>query len=89
MPHFRETPVVGVPRNSLTRANAGAPANACTRVVKILYTCLTAGDGVVSGVVLSRMGWPDDIAPVIACLAAEHGRWATGQVLDATGGSSL
>ena len=58
-------------------------------MVKILYTCLTAGDGVVSGVVLSRMGWPDDIAAVIACLTSEHGRWATGQVLDATGGSSL
>lgn len=48
-----------------------------------------AQEGVASSVALGRVGQPDDIAAIIAFLASEDGRWITGQVLDATGGSSL
>ncbi|MFE9424518.1 SDR family oxidoreductase [Kitasatospora sp. NPDC006697] len=39
--------------------------------------------------VFDRVGEPADIADVVAFLASADGRWVTGQVLDATGGSFL
>jgi NAD(P)-dependent dehydrogenase (short-subunit alcohol dehydrogenase family) len=39
--------------------------------------------------VFNRVGEPADIADVVAFLASPDGRWVTGQVLDATGGSHL
>jgi NAD(P)-dependent dehydrogenase (short-subunit alcohol dehydrogenase family) len=38
---------------------------------------------------LGRIGQPDDIASVVAFLASEDGRWVSGRVVDATGGSGL
>ncbi|WP_035801762.1 SDR family oxidoreductase [Kitasatospora mediocidica] len=38
---------------------------------------------------LGRVGEPQDIADAVAFLAGDDGRWVTGQVLDATGGSHL
>jgi len=38
---------------------------------------------------LGRVGQPDDIAGVVSFLASDDGRWVTGQVLDATGGTQL
>ncbi|MTI46160.1 NAD(P)-dependent dehydrogenase (short-subunit alcohol dehydrogenase family) [Roseibium hamelinense] len=38
---------------------------------------------------LGRVGQPDDIASVVSFLASNDGRWVTGQVLDATGGTQL
>jgi NAD(P)-dependent dehydrogenase (short-subunit alcohol dehydrogenase family) len=38
---------------------------------------------------LGRVGRVDDVAGVAAFLASADGRWVTGQVLDATGGSHL
>jgi len=38
---------------------------------------------------LGRIGRPDDIAAVVAFLAGEDGRWVSGRVVDATGGSGL
>ncbi len=39
--------------------------------------------------VLGRVGRPEDVADVVAFLASDGGRWVTGQVVDATGGSHL
>lgn len=39
--------------------------------------------------VLNRVGQPEDIADVVSFLASDDGRWVTGQVVDATGGSAL
>ncbi|MCC9306709.1 SDR family oxidoreductase [Kitasatospora sp. RB6PN24] len=39
--------------------------------------------------VFNRVGEPADIADAVAFLASDDGRWVTGQVLDATGGSHL
>jgi 3-oxoacyl-[acyl-carrier protein] reductase len=39
--------------------------------------------------VLNRVGTVEDIALVVRHLAGESGRWITGQVIDATGGSAL
>jgi 3-oxoacyl-[acyl-carrier protein] reductase len=36
-----------------------------------------------------RVGEPADVADVVAFVASDDGRWVTGQVLDATGGSVL
>lgn len=38
---------------------------------------------------LGRVGQPEDIADVAAFLASGDGRWVTGQMVDATGGSHL
>lgn len=38
---------------------------------------------------LGRVGEPADIADVVAFVASPDGRWVTGQMLDATGGSHL
>ncbi len=38
---------------------------------------------------LGRVGRPEDVADVVAFLASDDGRWVTGQVVDATGGSHL
>jgi NAD(P)-dependent dehydrogenase (short-subunit alcohol dehydrogenase family) len=39
--------------------------------------------------VFNRIGTVDDIAALVRHLASDAGRWTTGQVLDATGGSAL
>ncbi|MBG0831540.1 SDR family oxidoreductase [Planomonospora sp. ID67723] len=38
---------------------------------------------------LGRIGRPDDIADIVAFLAADDARWVTGRVIDATGGAGL
>jgi len=38
---------------------------------------------------LGRVGEPEDIADIVAFAASPDGRWMTGQMLDATGGSHL
>lgn len=38
---------------------------------------------------LGRIGQPSDIADVVAFLSSSDGRWVTGQMVDATGGSHL
>ena len=38
---------------------------------------------------LGRVGQPSDIADVVAFLSSNDGRWVTGQMIDATGGSHL
>ncbi|MFC4100678.1 SDR family oxidoreductase [Paenibacillus xanthanilyticus] len=38
---------------------------------------------------LGRVGQPSDIADVVAFLVSADGRWVTGQMVDATGGSHL
>jgi 3-oxoacyl-[acyl-carrier protein] reductase len=38
---------------------------------------------------LGRIGQPSDIADVVGFLASSDGRWVTGQMVDATGGSHL
>lgn len=38
---------------------------------------------------LGRVGQPSDIADVVAFLSSNDGRWVTGQMVDATGGSHL
>ncbi|MFI7677882.1 SDR family oxidoreductase [Actinophytocola sp. NPDC049390] len=39
--------------------------------------------------VFNRVGTPADVALVVRYLASDAGRWVTGQVIDATGGSAL
>ncbi len=39
--------------------------------------------------VFSRVGQPADVADIIALLATNEARWATGQVIDATGGAPI
>ncbi|MEU5937286.1 SDR family oxidoreductase [Micromonospora sp. NPDC047187] len=40
-------------------------------------------------VALGRLGETDDVASIIAFLASDEGRWVTGQVIDASGGTAL
>ncbi|MET7680393.1 SDR family oxidoreductase [Streptomyces sp. NPDC005423] len=39
--------------------------------------------------VFGRMGWPQDVADIVAFLASDDSRWVTGQCVDASGGSFL
>ena len=43
----------------------------------------------VARVALGRLGESEDVANVIAFLASAEGGWVTGQVIDASGGTSL
>ncbi|MEU8385733.1 SDR family oxidoreductase [Streptosporangium sp. NPDC048865] len=43
----------------------------------------------VAHVALGRLGESEDVASVIAFLASDEGRWVTGQVIDASGGTAL
>lgn len=38
---------------------------------------------------LRRLGQPEDVAPLVALLASEHGGWITGQVISISGGYSM
>ncbi len=38
---------------------------------------------------LRRLGQPNDVAPLVALLASEHGGWITGQVISVSGGYSM
>jgi 3-oxoacyl-[acyl-carrier protein] reductase len=38
---------------------------------------------------LRRLGQPEDVAPLVALLASEHGGWITGQVISVSGGYSM
>jgi NAD(P)-dependent dehydrogenase (short-subunit alcohol dehydrogenase family) len=38
---------------------------------------------------LRRLGQPEDVAPLVALLASEHGGWITGQVISINGGYSM
>ncbi|MEV6344788.1 SDR family oxidoreductase [Actinoplanes sp. NPDC051851] len=38
---------------------------------------------------LGRLGEPADVADVVAFLASHDGRWVTGQIIDASGGTAL
>lgn len=49
----------------------------------------SAIESVAASTALGRVGQPDDIAGVVSFLASDDGRWVTGQVLDATGGTQL
>ncbi|MCO8277371.1 SDR family oxidoreductase [Actinoplanes sp. TRM 88003] len=40
-------------------------------------------------VALGRLGEAEDVADIIAFLASDQGRWVTGQVIDASGGTAL
>ncbi|MFI7553835.1 SDR family oxidoreductase [Micromonospora sediminimaris] len=40
-------------------------------------------------VALGRLGEADDVVSIIAFLASAEGRWVTGQVIDASGGTAL
>lgn len=40
-------------------------------------------------IALGRIGTPDDVAVVVAFLASDDGRWITGHVIPASGGTSL
>ncbi|MBT0768470.1 SDR family oxidoreductase [Kineosporia sp. J2-2] len=43
----------------------------------------------VARMALNRLGEPEDVADVVAFLASRDGRWVTGQVIDASGGTAL
>ena len=42
-----------------------------------------------SRIALGRLGRPDAIAEVVACLASDAARWITGEVLHVTGGQRI
>jgi 3-oxoacyl-[acyl-carrier protein] reductase len=50
---------------------------------------LRGNKDVIARVALGRLGEPDDIAGVVAFIASDDGRWITGQILDASGGTAL
>ncbi|MFI6151477.1 SDR family oxidoreductase [Kitasatospora sp. NPDC051170] len=63
----------------------------------VVRTDMTAGwtgsaealAGLASITALGRIGEPEDVADVVGFLAGPQGRWVTGQILDASGGTWL
>lgn len=69
--------------------NAIAPGVVETDMVKDMLGQAAVRERAEQYSVFSRLGQPNDIAAVAAFLASADGRWVTGQVLDASGGSCL
>lgn len=69
--------------------NSVAPGIIDTDVTAWLHEDADARQWAIDAAALGRIGQPDDVAAVVAFLAGEDGRWVTGRVVDATGGSML
>ena len=69
--------------------NSVAPGITATDVTADWLGDKEAAQWAASVSALGRIGQPDDIAAVVAFLASEDGRWVSGRVVDATGGSGL
>ncbi|MFG1967392.1 SDR family oxidoreductase [Nonomuraea sp. NPDC049028] len=69
--------------------NAVAPGPTVTDMNPWMLDDPEAQQVVGSGNAIPRVGHPADIADVVAFLASEAGRWVTGQIIDASGGSFL
>jgi len=69
--------------------NAVAPGITMTRQSDYLVDNPELAAQQTARVALGRLGQPDDVVSIIAFLASEEGRWVTGQVIDASGGTAL
>lgn len=69
--------------------NSVAPGFVLTRHNAYLREDQEAAARVVAQVALGRLGETEDISGIAAFLASEDGRWVTGQVIDASGGTAL
>jgi len=70
--------------------NAVSPGMTATpEIVAMLAGDASRERAAVSAIALGRVGMPDDIAEVVAFLASDEGRWITGQVIAADGGTDL
>ncbi|HEY3686629.1 MAG TPA: SDR family oxidoreductase [Streptosporangiaceae bacterium] len=70
--------------------NAVAPGMTRTDMSAPGFAAHPETEPMVAGMMaLGRIGEPDDIAAAVAFLASEDGRWVTGHVLDASGGTWL
>lgn len=69
--------------------NAVAPGIVMTRNSQYLRDNEGLAAQQVARVALGRLGEPDDVVSVIAFLASDEGRWVTGQIVDASGGTAL
>jgi len=64
----------------MTRTDMSAPGFAAYPEMEPMMASMAA---------LDRVGEPEDIADVVGFLASDAGRWVTGQVVDASGGTWL
>ncbi|MFI5937794.1 SDR family NAD(P)-dependent oxidoreductase [Actinoplanes sp. NPDC051494] len=69
--------------------NAVSPGIVMTRNSQYLRDDQGLAAQQVARVALGRLGEPEDVASIIAFLASDEGRWVTGQVIDASGGTAL
>jgi 3-oxoacyl-[acyl-carrier protein] reductase len=69
--------------------NSVAPGIVMTRNSQYLRDNPELAEQQTARVALGRLGEADDVADVIAFLASDAGRWVTGQVIDASGGTAL
>ncbi|WP_295557368.1 SDR family oxidoreductase [uncultured Hyphomicrobium sp.] len=69
--------------------NAVAPGVIDTDMAAAFARDPAAAEFVKSKQSLKRIGQPDDIAEVVGFLAGAGGRWVTGQVVEASGGTGL
>lgn len=70
--------------------NAVAPGMTRTDMSAPGFEAHPGTEAMVAGMMaLGRIGEPEDIAGAVAFLASEEGRWVTGHVLDASGGTWL
>ncbi|GAB7041186.1 MULTISPECIES: SDR family NAD(P)-dependent oxidoreductase [Catenuloplanes] len=69
--------------------NSVAPGIVMTRNSQYLRDNAELAAQQAARVALGRLGEPDDVVSVIAFLASDEGRWVTGQVINASGGTSL
>ena len=69
--------------------NAVAPGATMTDFAPALFEDPATVDYLASVAALKRVGYPADIAGVVAFLASPDGGWVTGQLIEASGGTHL
>ena len=69
--------------------NAVSPGIVMTRNSQYLVDSPELAEQQAARVALGRLGEVDDVVGIIAFLASDEGRWVTGQVVDASGGTAL
>lgn len=69
--------------------NAVSPGVVLTRNSDYLVADPELAAQVTARVALGRLGESVDVASIVAFLASDDGRWVTGQVVDASGGTAL
>ena len=71
----------------VTGANRGLGLQIAKDMTAIAYPCEEVGKGLVEAIPLGRIGFPEDVAGLVAFLASSEAKWITGEIIKVSGGA--